>query len=92
MNKKLSSQVSESIKHISEEVPAELFELSEEDLQKIVGGLPLWKAIKSAAQDKNNAVKTTFHDLFTQGKFPTGQTANDLLEPPEWSIFRRLFW
>ena len=61
-----------------------------DDTEAIVGG-GLWGAIKGAVQDKWSAIKKTSTDLFTEGKFPTGQTANDLIEPLPWSIFRRLF-
>jgi len=45
MNKKLSSQASDSIKHTSEKLPAEFSELSEEDLQQIVGGRPFFRTL-----------------------------------------------
>ncbi len=62
-----------------------------DDDTEIVGGGRFWNAVKGTAQDKWSAIKTTATDLLTKGEFPTGKTANDLLEPPEWSIFRRLF-
>ena len=62
-----------------------------DDTEAIVGGRNLWNAIKGTVQDKVSAIKTTATNLFTPVKLPTGQTATDLLEPPEWSIFRRLF-
>lgn len=61
------------------------------DTEAIVGGGKFWNAVKGAVTDKWSAIKTTTKDLLTQGKFPTGQTANDLIEPLPWSIFRRLF-
>jgi hypothetical protein len=39
MKNKSRFQVNNSIKHTSEELPAELVELLEEDLQQVVGGL-----------------------------------------------------
>jgi len=39
MKNKSRFQVNDSIKHTSEELPAELVELLEEDLQQVVGGL-----------------------------------------------------
>lgn len=62
-----------------------------DDTEAIVGGGKFWNAVKGAVQDKWGAIKTTTKDLFTQGTLPTGQTANDLIEPLPWSIFRRLF-
>jgi bacteriocin-like protein len=59
MENKSRFQVSESINNTLEEVPAELFELSEEDLQQIVGGKSfwdrkLWRAVRGEALDTWN--------------------------------------
>jgi hypothetical protein len=62
-----------------------------DDTEAIVGGADLWNAIVGTFEAKWNATTTSFSDFFKYGIFPTGQTANDLFEPIEWSIFRRLF-
>jgi bacteriocin-like protein len=95
MKDKLTSPVSESLKN-TEEVPVELFELSEEDLQQIVGGLSLWDAFTGTVKDKAKAVKNTVVDIVTQGTPPTGKTAQDLLDPLPIGVLRRFrpnwFW
>jgi bacteriocin-like protein len=80
MNKKLRSQVSNCIKHTSEELPAEFIELSEEDLQQIVGGKSFWdrkfwSAVRGEVQDT----------LYKPG------TGEDLFIPIEWRVLGRLF-
>ena len=96
MKNKSTSLVSESIKNTSEEIPVELFELSEEDLQQIVGGISLWDAFTGTVKAKVEAVGKTAVGIVTQGTFPTGQTAQDLLDPWEIGVLRRFrpqwFW
>ena len=81
--KKLGSQASDFIKHNSEELPAELVEISEEDLQQIVGGDNFWDGIRNGIETKWNAITTTI------GGTPTGQTIVDVATPTHWHIIRR---
>jgi hypothetical protein len=58
------------------------------ETEEIVGGITLWKAFTDTVEAKVDARVTTFKDLF-KGKLPTGQTANDLIEPGWFGTLRR---
>jgi bacteriocin-like protein len=91
MKNKSKSPVIESIKNTSEEVPVELFELSDEDLQQIVGGLSLWDAITGAYKGKAKAVGDVVVGIVTTGSIPTDkETINNLLDPLPINVLRRL--
>ena len=84
MNKrKLEPQASDFIKHNSEELPAELVEISEEDLQQIVGGDNFWDGIRGGIKTKADAIITNIYDT------PTTQTVVDVTTPTHWHIIRR---
>jgi hypothetical protein len=81
--KKLGLQASDFIKHNSEELPAELVEISKEDLQQIVGGDNFWDGIRNGVGIKWNAIITNIEGA------PTGQTIVDVSTPTHWHIIRR---
>lgn len=62
-----------------------------DDTEAIVGGRRFWNAIKDSVRTKVNARRTTIHDLFTLGTLPTGQRADDLLEPLPFTFLRHFF-
>lgn len=91
MKDKSTSPISESIKNTSEEVPVELFELSDEDLQQIVGGLSVWDAFTGAVKGRGKAIVDTVVGIVTTGSIPTDkQTVNNLLDPLPIAVLRRL--
>ena len=92
MNKKTSSQLSDSIKDTSEEQPVEFIELSEEDLQKIVGGWPgsFFGSLNEVFNGHSKAVSQTVNGLF-HGKLPDRETAQKVFVPLDWQFFNRLF-
>jgi hypothetical protein len=84
MNKrKLEPQASDFIKHNSEELPAELVEISEEGLQQIVGGDNFWDGIRGGITTKAEAIITNIEGA------PTKQTVVDVATPTHWHIIRR---
>jgi bacteriocin-like protein len=90
MNDKSTSPISESLKNTSEEVPVELFELSEEDLQQIIGGLSLWDRFTGAVKKELKAADDTIVNLVTNGNPPPGLTTQKLLDPVMRSFLRGL--
>jgi bacteriocin-like protein len=85
---KIRSQVSDSIKYTSEKLPAEFIELSEEDLEQIVGGKNFFKAMNEAIEKKRQAINNTVNGLF-QGNLPDKQTITTLVIPTHWEGIRR---
>jgi hypothetical protein len=81
--KKLEPQASDFIKHNSEELPAELVEISEEGLQQIVGGNNFWDAILEGVITKGEAIITIIEGT------PTKQTIVDVATPTHWHIIKR---
>jgi len=90
MNKKLSSQVSDFIKYTSEELPAEFIELSEEDLQQVVGGKPFFAVLNGVINGHTKAVSSTVNGLFN-GQLPDKETAKKVFVPLDWQLFRGWF-
>jgi bacteriocin-like protein len=90
MNTKISSQVSDSIKHTSEKLPAEFIELSEEDLKQIVGGKNFFTAMNEAINKKTQAINNTVNGLF-QGDIPNWETIKTLVIPTHYEGIRRWF-
>jgi bacteriocin-like protein len=91
MNKKLSSQASDSIKHTSEKLPAEFSELSEEDLQQIVGGRPFFRTLTKVIKGHSGAVSDTVNGL-VGGKLPNKETAEKVFVPLDWQLIHELFF
>jgi bacteriocin-like protein len=81
--KKSEPQASDFIKHNSEELLAELVEISEEDLQQIVGGDNFWDGIRGGITTKVDAIITLIEGT------PTTQTVVDVATPTHWHIIRR---
>lgn len=84
--KRLEPQMGDFIKHSSEELPTELVEISEEDLQQIVGGNNFWKAVKGGVGAKWNAIVETAKGTATE------PTLVDLVIPTHWHIISRWLW
>ena len=93
MNEKLSSQVSDSIKYTLEDLSSEFIEeLSEEELQQIVGGgRSFFGVLNDVFNGHNSAVSKTVNGLF-KGKLPDRKTAERVVVPLDWQVIRGLFF
>jgi hypothetical protein len=89
MNKKSRSEVSDSINHISEKLPAEFIELLDEDLQQVVGGKNFFDALNEGIEIKRRAINNTVNGIF-QGNVQ-GKDIVNLLIPTHWHVIRRFF-
>lgn len=92
MNEKLSSQVSDSIKYTLEDLSSEFIEeLSEEELQQIVGGRSFFGVLNGVINGHSKAVSQSVNGLF-QGKLPDKETAKKVVVPLDWQLIRGLFF
>jgi bacteriocin-like protein len=89
MNKKSRSEVNDSIKHTSEKLPAEFLELSDEDLQQVVGGKNFFDALNEGIEIKRKAINNTVKGIFQRNV--KGKDVRNLLIPTHWHVIGRFF-